>query len=387
MRKLLYLVFFSLAFFCLNTEASSLHYLAVLNAGSTGSRLYLYAYDPSSPINPQIPQFIADKKVAPGIASLANSIDPNNPTVLTAATKQYLAPLLSFIQTQEPSVKAKDITFYLLATAGMRVLSQDQQTVIYQNVGTIIDATGYTIGSIQTIPGKMEGTFDWIALNQLLGKLGYPAEQTAGVLDMGGASTELTFASSSAVSNDDNVSFILGNQSYTLYSHSYLGLGQDEARSQYLNDPNCFPVDYQLPNGNKGNGHFAQCQLDTNQLLQQVHKVQRVIPANTNMPFYAIAGFAYTANSKYVFNLGADLSTAALTQVAEVQCAKNWKDLTQQDPADPFLYSDCFNAALETDLLRDYGFNSSQALIATNDVDDSSIDWTLGAAIYYLNQH
>src|SRR3989338_3777919 len=112
-----------------------------------------------------------------------------------------------------------------------------------QLVGMIV-ADGFKTVSVKTISGKMEGVYDWLALNYLKNTLTLPSKNTFGVLDMGGASTEITFATHENISPNNKFIVNINNHAYQLYSHSYLGLGQDVARSQYTSNANCFPVGY-----------------------------------------------------------------------------------------------------------------------------------------------
>jgi len=354
--------------------ATGTNYMAVVDGGSTGSRLYLYSYSTdSSQSNLKVPVLVDSAKVSPGVATIAPSAIP-----------AYLQPLFQMVQKDVPTGTPVDL--YFLSTAGMRLLSFDQQQAIYTAITAAAKNSGLTPTVIQTIPGKMEGVFDWIALNQLLNNLGQDASKTMGILDLGGASTQVVFAGS-GMDSSDTERLNLGNQTYNLYSHSYLGLGENIAQSQYMNAPECYPIGYTLPNENLGSGQFANCETHVNALLgpvQSVQNIQSFMPAQSPMNFYAISGFAYTTSSK-IFNLGAQLNTKLLESTAINACGQTWSLLNQQDPSDPYLYSTCFNAALAIDLLDAYGFPNNQTFTATNSIGSNDIAWTLGAAIYYLN--
>ena len=361
--------------FLSNSAMATTNYMAVVDGGSTGSRLYLYTYDPDSTNTLKLPTLINSAKVQPGIATL----DPSQ-----IAT--YLAPLFQMVQKDIPSGISANL--YFLSTAGMRLLSFDQQQAIYSVINTSATKAGLTPVVSKTITGQMEGVFDWININALLNTLGQPQGQTSGVLDLGGASTEISFAGNgNNINPDDLVTLSLANQTYTLYSHSYLGLGENEAQGQYMNAAECYPVDYNLPNEHTGTGDFHACQSHVASLLdpvQNVKNIQSLIPTNTNMPFYATSGFAYITTSK-IFNLGSQLSTQSLKTAAINSCAQTWDLLNQEDPSDPYLYATCFDAALAINLLNSYGFSPNQILTATNAIGNTDIDWALGAAIYYLN--
>ena len=81
------------------------------------------------------------------------------------------------------------------------------------------------------IAGEEEGVFGWLTANKLQGRLPKdPSQAYVGALDMGGASTQITFApSSSLLANAYHVG--LENQVQAdVYTHSFLYFGLDKAR-------------------------------------------------------------------------------------------------------------------------------------------------------------
>jgi hypothetical protein len=366
-------------FFASAHAVASTAYLAVVDAGSSGSRLFLYSFDPADFAGAGVtyPLLVDSMKVKGGLQTISPSAVP-----------AYVQPLFDLVRKDVPA--GTPVNLYFLSTAGMRLISPDAQAAIYQQIVTTAKTAGLAPVEVKTIPGKLEGAFDWIAINGLLKNLGQPVGATVGVLDMGGASTEVTFATNqsvSPVSSEDSFTFQIGGQNYVLYSHSYLGIGQDEAMVQYMNDPACFPVGYPLPDGDFGNGKTLSCEKDLEPLLQEVQHVstiQRFITPDSAMSFYAISGYAYTQQDK-IFNLNTQLTAGELENAAINACQKSWQALNQEDPADPYLYKDCFSAALNVKLLEAYGFAPTETLIANNTVSGESVDWALGAAIYYVN--
>lgn len=56
-----------------------------------------------------------------------------------------------------------------------------------------------------------------------------PGRETIGALDLGGASTQITFETSEKVETESNVMELkLYGQNYTLYTQSFLCYGQDQ---------------------------------------------------------------------------------------------------------------------------------------------------------------
>ena len=105
---------------------------------------------------------------------------------------------------------------------------------------SLSSSQNWKAGSIETIPGWQEGLFDWLSLNYENIKNG---EATSGALDLGGASTQLAFDTKNIPSSDltsktkDDTKVVklkLNNKKYKIFSISFLGLGQDQARENIL---------------------------------------------------------------------------------------------------------------------------------------------------------
>lgn len=62
-----------------------------------------------------------------------------------------------------------------------------------------------------------------------------PGRKTVGALDLGGASTQITFETPEKVENERNhMTLRLYGQEYSLYTHSYLCYGKEEALRMIL---------------------------------------------------------------------------------------------------------------------------------------------------------
>ncbi|XP_009077771.1 PREDICTED: ectonucleoside triphosphate diphosphohydrolase 8-like, partial [Acanthisitta chloris] len=97
----------------------------------------------------------------------------------------------------------------------------------------------------QLLTGSQEGSFGWITVNYLLETLvkfsfaekwEHPQDsEVLGALDLGGASTQITFQPGVPVEDrNTSVFFRLYGTNYSLYSHSYLCYGQTQALKMLL---------------------------------------------------------------------------------------------------------------------------------------------------------
>src|SRR5579871_830599 len=86
----------------------------------------------------------------------------------------HLAPLLEHALKYVPPDDVSNTPFFLLATAGMRLLPDNQRNQLLQEICTYVsENTKFQLEDcdlhVQVIPGETEGLYGWIAANYLLG--------------------------------------------------------------------------------------------------------------------------------------------------------------------------------------------------------------------------
>ncbi|KAL0946458.1 hypothetical protein HGRIS_012680 [Hohenbuehelia grisea] len=233
----------------------------VIDAGSSGSRLQIYSWkDPrlvninlSDPLAHTLPK--VDKgtrngeewvsKVEPGISSFADKPE----TVST-----HLAPLLNHARDTVPPSLHAETPLFLLATAGMRLLTPEQQAKLLLETCLFLrhhsnfriegaSEAGPCGTSVRIITGEEEGLFGWIAVNYLMdGFTGSSADRTTyGFLDMGGASTQIAFEPAKQHQGDgknlvDVRLRLLGGEEihHKVFVTTWLGYGTNQARERYV---------------------------------------------------------------------------------------------------------------------------------------------------------
>ena len=336
----------------------------VIDAGSSGTRLYEYDYNVSS--GGGLPKIRNQQKY--------DSVDGGIQTVDIEDLETYLSNLFSQTDTTPDHI-------YFYSTAGMRTISSTERDKINTAIKHwLIENYPNTDIQVKTISGQIEGAYAWLSANYINGSLKNDT-QTYGIMDLGGASTQITFESDSS---DNLLNIDVGNRQYTLSSTSYLGLGQDLSIKQYLNEPTCFPVGYDLPNGQKGTGDFLECAITVESLINGTHSIASTQERPLRgLPFYSISGYYYTSSK-----LGIDsyFSLSNLAEKGKDFCSNQWRELEAghtQYRVDPYLHSYCYNAAYQYTLLsKGYGFNDGQNDIAVvKKLDGKRISWTLGPVL------
>ncbi|KAJ7154261.1 nucleoside-diphosphatase [Mycena filopes] len=375
---------------------SGRHFGIVIDAGSSGSRVQIYSWrDPRSitiqkggALSKSLPKVEKGTregeawmtKVEPGISSFADTPE---------SIPQHLRPLLAHARNLVPPSLQPTTPLFLLATAGMRLLSPEKQALVLQHACTFIvthsefkidgpSSAGPCGSSVRIITGEEEGLFGWIAVNYLMD--GFLESQTTyGFLDMGGASTQIAFEPQAA-HVDDHMSLIdvrlrlLGGDEihHKVFVTTWLGYGTNQARERYIgeavnahektrpeggddvvHDP-CLPTDLELlehpvhtgPSSSHakkthrivGTGSFEQCMYKTAPLLNKtapcpdspclmngVH-----VPAIDFSVSHFIGVSEYWYSSEHVFGLGGPYDFVQYERAASKFCSRPWAGIVTE---------------------------------------------------------
>uniref|UniRef100_A0A1I8EAQ6 GDA1/CD39 family protein n=1 Tax=Wuchereria bancrofti TaxID=6293 RepID=A0A1I8EAQ6_WUCBA len=264
-------------------------YSIVIDAGSTGSRLFLYKYRSVNdqelidvkPVVDNLSLRPVVKKITPGLSSFQDKPED---------AAEYIKPLLDYAIEFIPLNKHSYTSLFIFATAGMRLLpidvvieshkivtSEDLWSVflsfilcliccdkspcpnilqcIFRKQNEVLRNLHQNLPfqtNVQIIPdhikvieGKWEGIYFWIAVNYILGRFTRnrtesSRQPTVGIIDMGGASVqiavELNLTSGTGESVESvNLSCNDNGQaySYRLFVTTFLGYGVNEALRKY----------------------------------------------------------------------------------------------------------------------------------------------------------
>lgn len=201
------------------------------------------------------------RKMTPGLSSFNQS--PQK------VGNHHLSYLLSLASAVVPKSEHSRTPIYLHATAGMRLLPPNEQEPIIENVCLFLSTNSdfyipHCKSHVNIIDGDLEGLYGWLSINYMFGAFDHPEEHdhgknhtTYGLLDMGGASTQVVFLPNSTESEEHSNNLykislgmlpklalsgndkVIGNylipdiKDYNVYSDSFLGFGMFQAHSRY----------------------------------------------------------------------------------------------------------------------------------------------------------
>ncbi|XP_061611024.1 ectonucleoside triphosphate diphosphohydrolase 5-like isoform X3 [Phyllopteryx taeniolatus] len=228
-------------------DRSRVSYAVMFDAGSTGTRIHVYAF-----VHTHADAFpVLDNEtfhsVKPGLSAHIHSPE-------TAA--QSVRTLLKVAESAVPRQRWESTPVLLRATAGLRLMSADKAQALLRQVQRVFDDSPFLVpyNSVGIMDGTSEGILAWITVNFLSGHLHAHNKQTVGILDLGGASTQITFlpkltdcSVEKAAPDDDVVTVDVLNSSFELYTHSYLGNGLMSARLSTLRAHSVSGPDFKSP--------------------------------------------------------------------------------------------------------------------------------------------
>ena len=280
--------------------------------------------------------------------------------------------------------------FHVRATAGLRLLPEAQRQAVLAAVERALAAEPFGETSVRVISGGEEGVFGWLTVNYLLGHLHHGGTfPTVGALDLGGGSTQVTFVPVDRPREHAQTIYLSGKR-YPLYTYSYLGLGQDQARER-VDSPACFLPGYPFAPDRVGAGDYDACRDAIRRTLAKPCEDEPCSLFGVYQPpiygdLLAFSVYYFTAD---YFGLSGGLSPLELEARAREFCATPWSELVAREPeaeASPYVPNYCFAGAYVVTLLTDgWGLApTTDRVHAVRRIQGSRVGWTLGALLYEL---
>lgn len=394
----------------LAAESTATSYIAVIDAGSSGTRLTLFSDDPSTLVPLEVTKAKTNTK---GLSSFAAAPGQAGPGAVTPLLDQLDAYL------NQQGIAKADVPVALLATAGMRNVRRDDRAAaqaILDSTANAITASGHPVAANRILPAVQEATLAWLDSNVLAGTLD-KKKGGIGIVEVGGASAQVAFRSPVAKGRAVQQVKVDGKV-IPVVAVSYLGLGGNDARSlmQKANDAGsfCFPnnatgaepstyVSSSASPVNAGTAMFSwnRCATAFSGTIEQVGEVRTaaatVMPSTLrDLPGFAAADFVGLGSLPFTYgDLGIAEATnekAALRGATISTCTGDdaWSKVLAKYAGRSAAFADtlCSNSAYSYELL--FGATGVGVDHKRFTVDDSAFSrspaWTSGYAITVLDQ-
>mmetsp|Transcript_68544 Transcript_68544/g.216728 ORF Transcript_68544/g.216728 Transcript_68544/m.216728 type:complete len:452 (-) Transcript_68544:21-1376(-) len=418
-------------------------YALVADAGSTGTRMYLFYVNMSGDGKVQI----TDLGKGPALSSFKET-----PEKAADAVRPQLVKAKDHI----PEAMHGSVPVSVFATAGMRLVSQEAQDAIYGGLKTSLLQGDFPFNRdrlhARTISGREEGIFALIAANYLAKNLHASLEVAGkslmGVLDLGGSSTQV--ATPPSLDMGEHLAPKLG--SGHTFVRSFLKLGMERMRQRTfqsfvdaapaalrerraVSNPCSFYGYTEKEEAWRGTGHAAACEEAVAAVLAAEKEscaaataaaaAENATPEclgaspvptphgpTSTVRFFLISGYMYVtdfarwwldqpgvrSSSLQVLQEPGAFSTpsiAELREAAAVLCAEPWEGISAAalDPARKHHFTGahkvphrCFEINYIAALLSvGYGFGPDEKIFRiVEDIDGREIEWTLGAFLHSL---
>lgn len=208
--------------------------IAIIDAGSSGSRLYVYEIaDNGKTVNQVYPSNADEKKAAkgPALSKVAN-------------TDEGVTEFLNTMASKYTGKSEKEIPLYILATAGMRQQPEADTKQLYAKLNSHKETiNGLKLASAITISGQYEGLYAWISVNFTDKTLNTTSQK--GIIEVGGASMQTTFSTTSTLTPTYAQSVITHPIYGNIYSKSCMG-GVDVVYAS-VEDKTQIPETFNIP--------------------------------------------------------------------------------------------------------------------------------------------
>ncbi|XP_071067696.1 ectonucleoside triphosphate diphosphohydrolase 6 isoform X2 [Dasypus novemcinctus] len=338
-------------------------YGIMFDAGSTGTRVHIFQFAQQPGETPTLTHETF-RALKPGLSAYADDVEKST---------QGIQELLDVAKQEIPFDFWKVTPLVLKATAGLRLLPGEKAQKLLQKVKEVFEASPFLTRDdcVSIMNGTDEGVSAWITVNFLTGSLGAPGRSSAGMLDLGGGSTQITFLPRAEGTLQTSpagyvTSFQMFNRTYQLYSYSYLGLGLMSARLAILGGVEGKPV-----------GLYELCTSRVAEVLQnKVHRTEEV----KDLDFYAFSYYYDLAASVGLIDeeKGGSLVVGDFEVAAKYVC----RTMEVHPQNSPFA---CMDLTYVSWLLQELGFPGDKELKLTRKIDGVETSWALGAIFHYID--
>ncbi|KAG4917987.1 hypothetical protein AAZX31_20G049900 [Glycine max] len=334
------------------------------------------------------------------------------------ALRGAVMELIEFAKGRVPMMEWGNTMVRLDATEELEGLGAEEAEKVLECFRQALRVSGFLFMDewARVISGEEQGISSWVAVNYALGNLGREPQETTGIVELGGASLQVTSAKLNADIAQSLHTIRLSGVMYNLYTRSLPQLGQDmvwksleeqlkyrelklSSKSSKGNIINpCIPRGYEYPQISNASdvkhplfqpdGNFSACRSEALSLLKRTEDRCLHPPCKITSSFYELLGeqdsesFLYTSE---ILRMAPRTSLFQLEAESQHYCEDHWDALKNQhnevDYLDLLKY--CFSSAYMLALLHDVlGIAMEEKRVGFGDQKiNSHVDWTLGSFI------
>ncbi|KAG9138034.1 hypothetical protein Leryth_001294 [Lithospermum erythrorhizon] len=222
-------------------RGSRCYYTVVVDCGSTGTRVNVYEWlmeDGSKSSKRNLPvlmhMYPDNVRKSESCRYHCMQTEPGLHKFVGNATgvRGSVEPLIHWAEQWVPVGRRSDTPIFVLATAGMRRLVEDDARRILQDVEGVVKQHGFMHRKswIRVLSGREEAYYGWVALNYKMGVLGSSSRKsTLGLLDLGGSSLQLVAETDGPSEGEHILESQVGASKHHLLAYSLPAFGLNKA--------------------------------------------------------------------------------------------------------------------------------------------------------------
>jgi len=369
-------------------------HVIIIDAGSSGSRLRIFNIHESK-ISAHQGSSDTKFETKPGLSSYMEEPEGAGPSL-----HKLINNAMGLIPQDQHAVTP----LFVKATAGMRLLGAGEASRVFHAVREYLkEQCPFNFVSAATISGEEEAILGFISINSLRTSpdSNFGALTSQGVLDVGGASLQITYAPKSDI-RDHEFHFYVDRLRTSVYAISYIRFGQDQAIMRAMEAlAQKFPQDTTINHpcmlrgsdetrafGDRsikftGTGNAPECSELAQSILHTDYECLLPPCALMGKHMTPVTGEFTAINAAYYTVLGLGLSEKGTPTPAEIEektnefCSKPFDGGMHE-----YQRNYCFMGYFLRHTLRAFGFSdNSRSITYTNMINGIKADWTLGAAL------
>lgn len=219
------------------------YFTVVVDCGSTGTRVNVYEWGINDGRNKGLPILLHSYPHESTKENLWNNgcqyhcmqTEPGLDKFVGnySGVRTSLVPLLRWAERVIPDGRHVDTTVFVLATAGLRRLAEEDSRRVLVDVERVVKQHTFKWKRewIRVMSGREEGYYGWVALNYKFGYLNKPFKEknTLGLLDLGGSSLQVVTEADEMSEDKDPLISKIGLVEHKLMAYSLPAFGLNKA--------------------------------------------------------------------------------------------------------------------------------------------------------------